>query len=261
MARIRTVKPDFFRHAGLFDAEVEEGMPLRVAFAGLWTTADREGRFVWEPRNLKLDCLPHDEVDFSRVLDALATRGFIVKYACGGKEYGHIPSWHDHQVINNREAASAIPDPSEGTVIEVELTRASRVDDACPTPLVQVQGEGKGKEGKGREGKGKEGRADARIDFAFTGTVIRLNIKDFEKWRVAFPNLDLLAELTARDAWLASDAATDVDRKSWFHSTAQHLANRNQRAKNGAYEKPMSEADRIEAAALRGVEIWKPGAA
>lgn len=145
MARIRTIKPSFFRHGELFEAEKAEGMPLRVAFAGLWTAADREGRFPWKPQELKLDCLPFDDVDFSRVLDALATRGFIVKYASGGKEYGFIPSWHTHQVINNRETPSTIPQPIE---TESTSTRAPRVPHACPTPLVQVQGEGKGREGK-----------------------------------------------------------------------------------------------------------------
>ncbi|GAA4169527.1 hypothetical protein [Shinella granuli] len=81
MARIRTIKPEFFKHEGIFDAEQETGLPLRLAFAGLWTQCDREGRFAWRPRQLKVDILPYDELDFLRVLDALATRGFIVKYA------------------------------------------------------------------------------------------------------------------------------------------------------------------------------------
>lgn len=145
MARIRTIKPDFFRHAGLYDAEQATGLPLRVAFAGLWTAADREGRFEWKPRELKLDCLPFDEVDFSRVLDALATRGFIEKYACDGREFGFIPSWRLHQVINNRETASNIPKPNENNKIP---TREPRVNDACVTRLCNYQGEGEGK-GKG----------------------------------------------------------------------------------------------------------------
>lgn len=147
MARIRTIKPDFFRHERLFEAEQATGLPLRIAFAGLWTAADREGRFRWSPRALKLDCLPYDDVDFSRVLHALVTCGFIVQYEADGVEYGAIPSWSSHQVINNREAASEIPEPNETNV----LTRAPRVDDAKATPLVQVQGEGKGKEGKGKD--------------------------------------------------------------------------------------------------------------
>lgn len=155
MARIRSIKPSFFRHEALFELERDTGLPIRVAFAGLWTAADREGRFVWRPRQLKLDCLPYDEVDFSRVLDALATRGFIQKYTVAGVDYGCIPSWNQHQVINNRESASEIPAFSETPAIPTPPTRDARVDDASATPLVQVQGEGKGREGE-REGNGEQ---------------------------------------------------------------------------------------------------------
>ena len=159
MARIRTIKPDFFRHEGLYEAEKETGLPLRVAFAGLWTAADREGRFAWKPRQLKLDALPYDELDFSRVLDALCTRGHIVKYIVAGVEYGCIPSWGDHQVINNRESASEFPAVEEGSIESTTSTREARVTDASTTPLVQEQVEGKGKEGKG---KGREGAVRKR---------------------------------------------------------------------------------------------------
>ena len=156
MARIRTIKPEFFRHEGLYELERECALPIRVAFAGLWTAADREGRFRWAPRTLKLDCLPFDECDFSRVLDALATRGFIVKYSCDGVDYGFIPSWNKNQVINNRESESDLPDPQKCSIESITSTREARVNNASPTPLVHAQVEGKGKEG---EGKGKEGEA------------------------------------------------------------------------------------------------------
>lgn len=156
VARIRSIKPAFFRHADLFEAEKSTGLPLRIAFAGLWTACDREGRFKWKPRELKLDCLPHDDVEFSRVLDALVTGGWVVRYAVGGVEYGAVPTWKDHQVINNRESASDIPAPSEINT----LTREARVDDAKPTPLKQTSGEGKGREEE-REGKGNNSRSVA----------------------------------------------------------------------------------------------------
>jgi len=156
MARIRTIKPEFFRHEGLYELERECCLPIRVAFAGLWTAADREGRFRWAPRTLKLDCLPFDECDFSRVLDALATRGFIVKYSCDGVDYGFIPSWSKNQVINNRESESDLPDPKKCPIESITSTREPRVSNATATPLMHAQVEGKGKEG---EGKGKEGEA------------------------------------------------------------------------------------------------------
>ena len=155
MARIRTIKPEFFRHAELYDAEVETGLPLRVAFAGLWTVCDRRGRFKWKPRELKLDVLPHDLVDFSRVLDALTTRGFVVCYASQGEEHGWIPTFEAHQVINNREAESILPEPPP-----FEPDKA-RVNHASATRHDLAQAEGKGREGKGKEGKGNDASFDA----------------------------------------------------------------------------------------------------
>lgn len=149
--RIRTIKPDLFLHGELFDAEREESLPLRIAYVGLWCAADREGRFKWEPRRLGALILPYDGIDFSRVLDALATRGFIERHACGTVEFGVIPSFKRHQVINNRESPSILPEPTEDTVFIGSPTRAPRVPHATATPLVQDQGEGKGREGKGKE--------------------------------------------------------------------------------------------------------------
>lgn len=149
MARIRTVKPSLFSHEVLFDLEQETGLPVRLAFIGLFTVADREGRFVWRPRTLKKDVLPHDDVDFSRVLDALATRGLVVKYRSGEEEYGYIPTFAKHQVINNRECASEIPSPCDCEIIDACRTRATRDTDLH----VHAQGE---EEGKGREREDSE---------------------------------------------------------------------------------------------------------
>lgn len=153
MARIRTVKPEFFTHYELYTLEKETGFPIRIAFEGLWCQADREGRFVWIPEQLKLGCLPYDDVDFSRVLHALSTRDFIVKYTVDGRDFGCIPGFLEHQVINNRESASRLPEPTEESI---SCTRESRDDDASTTREVHAQGEGKGKEGKGKERKGRE---------------------------------------------------------------------------------------------------------
>lgn len=154
MARIRTIKPDFFKHEGLFDAESDSGMPLRVAFAGIWTQCDRHGRFAWRPRQLKSDVLPYDDVDFSRVLDALATRGFIIKYASEGELFGFIPTWTKHQVINNRESEGDIPAPNHDAIEDAKerdasATRAAREDDAIRKTESGREGKGTGKEGKG----------------------------------------------------------------------------------------------------------------
>lgn len=132
--RIRTIKPEFFTHEGLFELEKETGLPIRVAFSGLWCAADKAGRFKWEPRRIGVGILPYDGVDFSLVLDALFTRGYVLRYRVENIEYGAIPSFSKHQFINNKEKDSDIPAPKAAKEPVQTLTRESRVEDACVTP-------------------------------------------------------------------------------------------------------------------------------
>lgn len=111
MTKIRTIKPDLFRHEKLFEAEQQFQLPLRMAFIGLFTCCDREGRFRWRPKQLKLDVLPYDDVDFEKILIALHETGFINKYTVDHETYGYIPSWRKHQRINTREPDSVLPAP------------------------------------------------------------------------------------------------------------------------------------------------------
>lgn len=110
MSRIRQVKPSFFKHAELYDAEVASGLPLRVAFIGLWTVTDKRGIFAWS-RNIKPDVLPYDPCDMLAVLDALAAAGLVVKYEVDGKSYGLIPTFGQHQHFHKDEKPSTMPAP------------------------------------------------------------------------------------------------------------------------------------------------------
>ena len=164
MPRIRTIKPELSKHEDLFDAEQETGLPIRYAWAVLPCFCDREGRFAWRARRLTAEVLPYDDdADMRRVLDALLTRGFIARYRVGDAWFGWIPTFDRHQVVNNRERASELPDPADADELEYsgnhELpfavpTRSERVNDASGTRVQSREGEGKGREGKGT---GKEG--------------------------------------------------------------------------------------------------------
>lgn len=153
--RIRSIKPEVFKDEDLWDLGVETGFPILQAFEGLWCYADKEGRFEWRPRQLKTDILPYWDGDFARVLDALTTRGFIVRYAVDGREYGWVRTFRKHQVINNRESESELPPPPSGAPPSPKNTPPSpRDDDACHTRAPRDSGESK-RIGKGTEGNGK----------------------------------------------------------------------------------------------------------
>jgi hypothetical protein len=128
MARIRTIKPEFFT-----SSDITSLTPLsRLFYVSLWCEADREGRLKWDLKTLRVRYLPEDDCSIIDLSNELVEAGLVVIYEVDGKQYAEIPSFKSHQVINNRESQSTLP---------------SRVKDAS----ARVQGERKGRERKGKE--------------------------------------------------------------------------------------------------------------
>lgn len=109
MARARSLKPGFFTNEDLIELPFE----YRLLFAGLWTQADREGRLEDRPKKIKLNVFPGDDVDCDAGLNALQSRGFILRYSANDKKFIQILSWAKHQSPHVKEAASSIPPPTE----------------------------------------------------------------------------------------------------------------------------------------------------
>lgn len=74
---------------------------------------------------------------------------------------------------------------------------------------------------------GARAPASSLAEFAFAGAVIRMTWRDFAKWVEAFRHIDLRAELTSRDDYLASLPPGDRRRQDWFLPTSNWLARRN----------------------------------
>lgn len=201
MSRIRTVKPDLFRHEELFDAELSSGLPLRLAFVGLFTVADCAGRFIWKPRTIKLDVLPHDAVDFAAVLAALEQHGFIRSYIVEGVKYGFIPSFTKHQRLQTKEieAGSSFPDPSldSGTKPENIQVRTGCVPENIQVRTgTQPEAQEGEEEGKGREEERKENisaqapdaqPADPALPITETAATPDVHDADFATFWDAYP--------------------------------------------------------------------------
>lgn len=172
MARIRTIKPEFFRHEGLQDLAAKHGAHVMLVFAGLWGHADRAGQFEWRPRQLKLDILPFLDFDMGTTLDILAEAGFIERYEVDGKSYGLIPSFADHQRFSGKEAQEKVKHPAP------PAKKVGSVGEA-PEKHVPVQEE----EGNGiREGKGKGERASAPLSPNASPSSSKPNVAKREHW-------------------------------------------------------------------------------
>lgn len=129
MARIRTIKPEFFT-----SEDVCALSPLaRLLFIGTWLEADREGRLSWKPHTLKKRYLPDDQCDIEAVARELTTRGVVVPYGDG---LAYIPKFLDHQVVNPREAKSKLPEPTKEAVEHACKHASLRVPHAPSLPSV-----------------------------------------------------------------------------------------------------------------------------
>jgi hypothetical protein len=211
MGRIRTIKPEFFRHEGLFAAEQETGLPLRIAFSGLFTVADREGRFVWKPKSIKLDVLPWDDVDFAEVLDALEVRGFIEKYTVNKKDYGVIPTWSKHQYINGRESLSVLPPNPMNKNKKKTSTRAARVADTSRTPHGNARGEGEGE----REENGGGDEPLTKIDDSASERLVAKAQTLRERLLLAV-GVDPISGLTGHGSRVLGTQADMAEVAKWF---------------------------------------------
>lgn len=123
MARIRTIKPEFFTDEKL----VEVSFAARLLFQGLWVFGDDEGRTPYSPRRIKMQIFPGDDVDIDKLLGELLRIGVVHRYAASdGAEYLEVKNFSKHQRIN-KPTPSRIPAPSSVT--------QQVGQDSCTTPV------------------------------------------------------------------------------------------------------------------------------
>jgi len=108
MARIRTIKPEFWTSAQVLECSTN----VRLLFVGLWNFSDDAGRHPDSPKQCKAEVFPADDftlADVRGMIDELSENGLIVRYVHGGKGYFYIPGWH-HQRIDKPQKPK-YPDP------------------------------------------------------------------------------------------------------------------------------------------------------
>ena len=105
MARIRTIKPEFFTSEDIVNLS-----PLaRLLYIALWCEADKEGRLVLKPKTIKMRYFPGDSVNIEKLCGELFDATLVIKY---GDDLAYIPKFGTHQHVNPRETESKLPAPN-----------------------------------------------------------------------------------------------------------------------------------------------------
>lgn len=141
MARIRTIKPDFFIDDKIGDLTVM----ARLLFVGLWCLADKAGRLEDNPKKIKVQILPYDNANTDLLLSEIGEKGLIVRYEVDGKNYIQISNFLKHQRPHHTEKDSDFPE------FNGELTVISRLLDGEVPDGMEWNGIEKGME-NGMEG-------------------------------------------------------------------------------------------------------------
>lgn len=130
MARIRTIKPDFFTSLTIADLTPEQ----RLTFIGLWTHADDEGRCVDDARLIKAALWPLDDrtaADVESDLGALSDASLIARYSVAGRRYIVVTTWDEHQRIN-RPTPSKFPGPDDADLAHAEPVTSNEASADAP---------------------------------------------------------------------------------------------------------------------------------
>lgn len=180
MARIRTVKPDFWTDPDAADLSIA----ARLAYIGMWNFCDDHGVMRDDPRRLKLQILPSDDVDMGALIKELVDIGKVRRAKTpDGERVLFVPGFRRHQKVDRRstpqfcepddldfsavdtpdspEPPRAPPNPPEPprALDEDALTSGFAESRRVPPSPAAVR------EGKGREGKDQNNRAAPAIDI------------------------------------------------------------------------------------------------
>lgn len=158
MARIRTIKPDFWTDP------VMVGLPplARLLYIGTWNFAIcDQGHLEDDPFRLKLQILPAENCDVDYLIDMLVEAGRLVRLEVDGKPYLHVKRLADHQKVDGRWAPRC-PVCKAQTPPKLPQTPASSGETHRASPKLTEPHPSKGKEGKGKEGNPSAPAAPSR---------------------------------------------------------------------------------------------------
>lgn len=220
MARIRTVKPEFW----VSEQVAECSTSARLTFIGLLNFCDDRGVHPAKPKTLKAEIFPMDDITSIQVeewIRELIAAGLVREFEAGesGERYWHVTGWERHQKIDRpsyKHPAPPYGDSSstrqglgdESPNAQRGLDEDSSRDRRAPPP---------GMEGNGKEGNGEEKPSASSAKPTRTPSVPCPIDRIVELYHEALPDLPKVKLMTPdrekairkRWAWVLSSRKSD----------------------------------------------------
>lgn len=143
MARIRTVKPEFWTSEQVMECSAL----ARLLFIGIWNFCDDAGNHPLSPKTLKALVFPGDDITANQVADLLAeleSNGLLSVYSHSTKLYLHVNGWHhqkiDKPTIKHPSFVQPLDDRSSRPTTDVDEDSSNGSGGLTPG----VEGEGNG---------------------------------------------------------------------------------------------------------------------
>lgn len=168
MARIRTVKPEFWTDERVGECSVS----ARLLFIATWNFSDDQGGLDRSAKQLKAQAFPYDQIDCEPLIQELLDAGLLIEYESCGKKYLHINGFRRHQKVE-KPAKPRVP------VYEESL----RTPRALPEPSPACSGSSLGREGKGKEHTDVEQGSTARSEEPDSPEQSSPVVRIFEHWK------------------------------------------------------------------------------
>jgi hypothetical protein len=164
MARIRTIKPEFFTSPSV--AAVD--FPVRIFYQALWCAADDFGIGEANLNTLLGLAFPDSDgfsaQDVRRFCADCAQHFGTIFYTVRGRHYYSIPTWFDHQKTERREDRRKCPPPTDPDAVPDQ--RIYGCADSAPNDRRETgaesreTGAGTGEQGNRGTGEAEQGKTE-----------------------------------------------------------------------------------------------------
>lgn len=220
MARIRTVKPDFWVSEQVMNVTRD----ARLMFIGLWNFCDDAGNHPASHVAIKARVFPGDtDIEIHNLqewMGELLGEGLVAEYEAGGHAYWHVTGWHHQRIEKPTEPRYPLfPDDSP--------TTPGGFPDGSGNGTGALRLDRRGKEGSGRDSRGERTARGARLPLAWEPS------EDLKAWGATErPDLDAARTLAEfRDYWQAKPGQGgrkldwDATYRNWVRNERGHYGN------------------------------------